>query len=505
MARPDISFLKVYTEPEPAEAPGVETMPALAELCAAFEGLTGWKLDYRPGGDEAAAVGELCLKPTGSGRTLPRKPVERMAAALAGVLAETIAAQRALWQREAELATAVPCVPAADESHELAVRLNAVLKGGAEAVRCQAAALYLLDETTSQLKLRSAWGLPLRRLAEPARPLRGALADLEAMLGHAVVLDSPELAERWQCPETCQSAVCVPVASSTTILGTLWLFAEQPRDFSDVQTGMIEVVAGRIASELEREAALRQAQDQSADARDAQSVARAIHEELPQTAPQVEGWEVAGWTAPEQDATAAWFDWFCPDGDATGVCVGQADGRGMTGAVSASALRMAVRAHAAHVPGPDELLAHANRTLWTFGPGDRRASLACAWLDPHREEVRLATAGPLSIVVAEPDGWRVIDSFEPPLGSDDDGLYGSQTLTLPRGGLLVLSTFDVGNGFETPDGVRGPAALAALVMDQFENNARTMAAMLFEQWRRNLTDPRVQQGALAVLRRTGNG
>ena len=43
------------------------------------------------------------------------------------------------------LAAGVPVREHDDEEQHLALRLDAILKGGAEAVGCQAAALYLLD------------------------------------------------------------------------------------------------------------------------------------------------------------------------------------------------------------------------------------------------------------------------------------------------------------------------------------------------------------------------
>ena len=77
------------------------------------------------------------------------------------------------WQPECHLV-----VRREDQKH-LAARLEAVLRAGAEAVGGDAIALYLLDEATTELKLRCSWGLPFDRLVAPARPLQGAVADLE--------------------------------------------------------------------------------------------------------------------------------------------------------------------------------------------------------------------------------------------------------------------------------------------------------------------------------------
>ena len=49
-----------------------------------------------------------------------------------------------------------------EDGEHLAHRLAAILKGGADAVGCQSAGLYLLDETTTTLKLRAAHNLPGR-------------------------------------------------------------------------------------------------------------------------------------------------------------------------------------------------------------------------------------------------------------------------------------------------------------------------------------------------------
>ena len=59
--------------------------------------------------------------------------------------------------------------------------------------------------------------------------------------------------EHWNIPEEFPTAVCIPVSTATMPLGTLWLFSNQSRDFSEKETNVIEVVAGRVAVELERE------------------------------------------------------------------------------------------------------------------------------------------------------------------------------------------------------------------------------------------------------------
>ena len=108
-------------------------------------------------------------------------------------------AREELRKREAELAAAVPVIERPGDPVHLAERLEAVLRGGAQAVNCHAAAVYLLDAATTELKLRTAYGLPRERLTLGPRPLRAATADLEALAGHAVVMKNRAVRAEWQC------------------------------------------------------------------------------------------------------------------------------------------------------------------------------------------------------------------------------------------------------------------------------------------------------------------
>jgi sigma-B regulation protein RsbU (phosphoserine phosphatase) len=218
------TYLKLITDTTVEAHPvASEDLAAMADVGRAFEQATGWRLEAEAGDNASetpnlmwsapvnpgvgAAPGHVRLFSTTDAAVVasPRCPLEdasSLAGALGKLWGELITTRYALWQCEANLATGVPVVVREDvHTPPLSERLEAVLRAGAEAVGCEAVALYLLDPATTELKLRSSWGLPRKRLAAPARPLRGALADLEALLGHAVVLTDDQLREYWKVPE----------------------------------------------------------------------------------------------------------------------------------------------------------------------------------------------------------------------------------------------------------------------------------------------------------------
>lgn len=109
--------------------------------------------------------------------------------------------------------------------------------------------MMLLDDATAELRSAADYGDHPRRQSQS---LRDAVADVTAMSGGAVVLEDAEMLAEWDVMRPCRSAVCVPVASDTTIHGTLWLYDRRERSYADHELALIEIVAGRLAVEIER-------------------------------------------------------------------------------------------------------------------------------------------------------------------------------------------------------------------------------------------------------------
>ena len=260
---------------DPNDAPFVGSMP---DALARFKRALGYDLRFvkpcarRPDENDdpnvdVVAVGSPNEKVYGALR-LDRAPTSEravdpddaraLAVSIADLLADNYRWREALAEREAALA-AVAARPSDFESRRRSARprahkLRDALRSGALALGdFAAAALYTLDDNTSKLKTAAVWRLPDDRLLAPPRPLRGARAEVEALLGAAVVINSEEIAEEWRAPEIFPCGVCVPIASDVTVLGVAWFFSNAPRKIGDRETEILDLAAKNIAAELERD------------------------------------------------------------------------------------------------------------------------------------------------------------------------------------------------------------------------------------------------------------
>jgi serine phosphatase RsbU (regulator of sigma subunit) len=446
----------------PPPAADVSTVAGWRQFCRSYLEATGCLLRFIPGAEPTSPqdvpvvapqadggqpernrrpFGHLRIDPTDRVREKlsPAHPAVEIARSVAGMLGEILATRTALWEREAELAAGIPLIPHPEEAQHLARRLEEVLRAAATAVGAQAAAVYILDESTSYLKVRAVWGLPLNRLLAPPRILKESLADLEAMLGHAVALETAAQIAHWRPPEPCASAVCLPISTPTTILGTLWVFAQEERSFSERDIDLLEVTAGRVAAELEREAALQTALQATDLRRQLDTAQRLLRSQLPVISPLVEGWEFAGWLETDR-LGGAFYDWCCGRDGRIHFAMGEMPDDSVRSTLVMTSVRSAWRSLCQYAKDPGKLVEQLNLTLWTGSAGDQAAAIFCGLIDPCGSNLRMASAGEIHAVLITPKRHRIVPPSGALLGVDPESEYVAHRWSAPEDSVLVVAT-----------------------------------------------------------------
>jgi len=523
VTRPEAPKLKLRTiEPVQSIRPDVADLACLGELCQAYSEATGWPLRFVPEPEPSEdfdllwsapvnpgvgeALGHLRIDLAGcttseAGGRADWHASERMAGAIAELINELSVSRHALWEREAELAAGVPVTVHEDEESHLAARLEAALGAGARAIECHAAAAYLLDESTQSLKLRAAWGMPVTKFAEPARPLGDQLADLEALLGHAVVFEGrDDMVGGWRSPEPAAAAVCVPISSPTMPLGTLWFFSKWERPFSDEQTNIAEVVAGKIAADLDRAALL---ESQTAHQEIAQQliVARSGRENQFPSPPPLEDWRLDGWAEQGGVLGGAFYDWRMLDDSTLLFMLGDACDGGIEAALASSALRAVLRAADESPIDLNELLRRAHRVLRENSAGNWWAGAWLGQLDLSGGNCKFAHAGRPTALWLKRDGWASLANPTEPLGLEPLVSSEKKPIVLSPGDSLLVCNRGV---MEASDERGRPVEEASIARFLMENRPAPPDRMI-EQARNWLRDhsretPRPDRSILVVQR-----
>jgi sigma-B regulation protein RsbU (phosphoserine phosphatase) len=294
----------------------------------------------------------------------------------------------------------------------------------------------------------------------------------------------------------------VPVSTPTALLGTLWVYCSQSRDFDQRQTNVLEVVAGRLAADLEREVLLHEGIDAARLKRQLRAAEQLQQHQLPTISPLLDGWDLSGWTLQSEPVGGDFYDWFClPDG-MLAVAVGDAMDQGLRAAMAASALKAALRAHGQYHRQAEQALRQINLTLWTGSAGDQRASLFYGLIETGTGRICYASAGQPGMVLLRKDGWTPLSDPFPPLGEGPETSYEQFVCELRPGEALLAFTDGFRDATDAEGRPLGEAGIAEALSGHLNLSADQLVDLARQTLNAHAVAPDRDDRTVLVIKRT---
>lgn len=486
------------------DGPSDRVLTRLTELCRIFEEATGWSLSYIPNdrGSRAAdpvlddptcpwwspvtsegqVVGHLRMDQASSVDAVESHSAAELAEQIALLLAELIEQSHRLERSETDLAALVDLEWASGGLHNLQARLVQGLRSAVEAVGASAAALYVLDSSATMLTSRAVYNLRLEDLPPGPRDLRLATHDVMALTGQPVVVERPasvtagavpveagaeglsrsdaeagyqladvtcdgaiddaedvSLSSPW-CPRRQACGVCVAVESESVPLGTLWVYDEGARPFSERDIRLISVIAGHLAAALEHVVLLRDSQVRSRLSRELSVASQVQSRLLPAQVPAGDRFEIAAWTRPHRELGGDLYDLIPMEEGSLGIAIGDATGKSIPAAMVMAAARGGLRACVDESSSPSEVVDRLNRTMWTVTRGDLFMSFLYGVLESEAGRFHYACAGHPPPMLFRGSEVLDLDATGLVLGVTPHAQYDQQTVELEPDDVLVFYT-----------------------------------------------------------------
>lgn len=454
-------YLRLHAGPrQPRPFTSRAAMDPVSRFWQAYTEATGWRVAPFGGehtGGAAAAVEQtprcIRLRPVidnalmGDLDALAQLPVVRRDAAeqlaLAGAELSRLFQQSldAFEQQEAELAATATPVASTRAKDPIAARLQRVLDRALAATGCDAAAIYMLDEQTTTLKMRACAGLPQTRLLRPARPLRGSRGDLESLVRDVVLIDDlcGTQSTTWNSPEPYPAAIVVRLEEDELPVGTLWLWSNDPQNLSQRDAAAAQVAAVAVAAELARTKLSRERHRWTLTNGTIQSATQWQMRQLPPAMELSPGYFVDGWTESPRPWACSWHSWEILPNGLIAFALAEAESNELCGAMIAATARAAFAAHSHYRHNVTEMLARLSDSLWQTNTGDQIVSMLYGHLNPENGEGSVASAGSCQAIIAGGRGFRPVCSGlqSDPLASRIDCRLAQTEFRLQPGEALV--------------------------------------------------------------------
>ncbi len=386
---------------------------------------------------------------------IPMDRAQLLLASIERLVARLELAEETVRRQEGELATAVGVRSHGDRGRETADRLESILDSVARSVGAVAGALYLLDEDTSALKMRACIGLPKNRLSSPARELRGSLADLEALMGNAVLLTDIEMMPAWPSPEDFAAALVVPVGSTTMPHGTMWFWSDKPRPYSATEVEVANLAAGRVMSEIEQSILGHEIHQSRAIQKQIDTASLIQASMLPDSQILHQDFDVNGWTFQNGSIGGGFHHWDVNHQEMMTISLGNASQQGPEGAIVSTSIQSIVRTLWQGNANPASIMRSVNDTLWGMQDADWTASMGLIQINPTTGYGSICSAGEIQSFVISHRGFRPIGTHGLKVATQPDTIFQSDRFCLQPGEIFLAFTSNVLHG-DTPAPIPQP-------------------------------------------------
>lgn len=444
------NYLRIHHGTDRQETPdSAQSQNLIASFWNTYSDATGWRIDSRASRKNNAI--ELLPAVTTEmpqdhsdefAPVMGRIAATHLATAASKLTEQVLRTRECLRQREAELASSAAIIGVEHDGKVTADQIEQTLTDALEASKCDAAALYMLDEDTRYLKARSVVGLPLERLENAPRELRGSRGDLEAMVQDVVTINSmaADSVDTWNSPEPFAAGICVAIKVDDIPIGTLWLFRETTTEFGSTESAIARLVATNL-SLLLRQAPQADIFDNPQPHQAIQEIAQWQYESLPVGSVLAEGWRVDGMIESSESWATGWHHWdVLPDGTLM-IAIAEATNRTTTGAMHAAVARAALAAHSGYRHTPAQLIQRVSDTLWQTNTGEQLVSLTYAHLDPETGDGIVASAGSINALISSRYGYRpLISGLSAPLNTSMDSNAENHEFHMLQGETLLAYT-----------------------------------------------------------------
>jgi len=271
-------------------------------------------------------------------------------------------------------------------------------------------------------------------------PLLGYLAGIaEPVLVDRIPLDSPAV----RALREAHISLVVPLVTSGELVGVLSLGPRRSeRDYSTDDRRLLQDLAthaapavrvAQLVREQEAEALARQRIEQELH------VARLIQQQfLPKELPDLPGWHVAAHYQPASEVGGDFYDFIELPGGQLGVVIGDVTDKGVPAALVMATTHSILRAEAARLVSPGDVLRRANALLIEEMPPHMFVTCLFAVLDPTSGRLRYANAGHDLPYLRTADGVVELRATGMPLGLLPDMEYEEKEVFLEPGQEVLL-------------------------------------------------------------------
>lgn len=324
--------------------------------------------------------------------------------------------------------------------------LDIAARSVADQIKVKAVVIRLLEDTAEGPELRRAanTGLSEDYINKGRLLVNRSEMMAAALRGETIYIADMPTDPRVYYPDQARaeglvSMLCVGIIYQGQPIGTLQLYTEQTRQFTQFEIDLTRAITQLLATAIEK-TRLDAARD------DNQKMLRQLHlaadvqrRMLPRKMPEIAGYDIAARYVPSFELSGDFYDFINLE-HALGIGIGDVVGKGVAASLLMAGVRASLRAFAQDVYDLDEVIARVNRTMCRDTLESEFATLWYGTLDHDTGRLTYCNAGHEPPLVVRGGKLHPLDEGGMIVGVDRDQTYAKGIWDLKPGDMLLLYT-----------------------------------------------------------------
>lgn len=372
-------------------------------------------------------------------------------------------------------------------SLELGEVLGHILDAVEPLVPYDAACVYLIDETTEEVKSVTQRGYPPGREGDLRLKIGTGIVGWVAKTGQDTVVGDVRKDLRYRMArEETLSEIVVPIRSGDDIIGVLNLESDDVEAYDLDDLGRLTKFAAQASIGI-RMASLYSEIEDKRRMEEELAVARRIQLHfIPKQDPRVTGYDVSGLNLPSLEVSGDYFDFIDVAPGQLGIVIGDVSGKGIPAGLIMASFRASLLAEIRNNYAIRTILSKVNRLVWESSDPTEFVTSVYGVLDLESRVLTYSNAGhnpPLLVRPGEPVRELVEGGIV--LGAFPDSQYSEERLVLRPGDVVAFYTDGVTEA-PGPEGAEfGPDRLEAVLRTNAHLTAKGMCYSVQGEVRRH--------------------
>lgn len=269
-------------------------------------------------------------------------------------------------------------------------------------------------------------------VADSGQPLLTTDAQSESFLKNRASVQNLKL----------RSVICSPLLVKGKTLGTIYVDNRLKSGiFSQADLELLTAISASAAIAIENARLFKEVIEKGRMEKELEQASQVQAGLMPQSMPNIEGWEIAGKWIPARDVAGDFYD-FISNGESLSVVIGDVVDKGMAAALFMSYCRSTIRTRSFENENIGQIVNDVNKSICNESTNGMFLTLVLAQLNPKTNEIFYVNGGhnPPILVSSTKEEFQYLMPTGMLVGVDETATYSTASITLLSGEFLLLYT-----------------------------------------------------------------